>query len=275
MAAILRLLKILRISSMCELFGMTSNRPISARTPLSLFGKRGGEAADNSDGWGLAYLKGDALAIHKAPEPAALSASFAKLSEQIRSQLIIAHVRKANPPTAHTQENTHPFMRACCGRHWVFAHNGKMPELVAPQGCCHPRHSLPHGETDSEHAFCYLLEEIAGTFLSVPSETMETWFETLVLRSAAIAAYGQFNFLMSDGEYLIAYGHDRLNSQQRQMGNVQSVVIASVPLTDDDPWEAFAPGELQVYRAGQLLGRWPGSTFPVMTNLGSRSSAQP
>jgi predicted glutamine amidotransferase len=76
------------------------------------------------------------------------------------------------------------------------------------------------------------------------------------LAGAAIAAYGQFNFLLSDGEHLIAYGHDRLHSQQRQEGDVRSLVIASVPLADDEPWEAFAPGELRVYRDGRLLRRW-------------------
>lgn len=248
---------------MCELFGMSSDRPISAHTPLSLFGMRGGESADNPDGWGLAYLEGDAFALHKAPEPAARSALFAKLSAQIHSQLIIAHVRKANPPTAHTLENTHPFMHTCCGRHWVFAHNGQVPEVVAPQGCCHPRHSHPGGETDSEHAFFYLLEEIAGTFSSASLETMDTWFKTLAMRSAAIAEYGQFNFLMSDGEHLIAYGHDRLHSQQRIEDGVQSVLIASVPLTGDESWEAFAPDELRVYRGGQLLGRWSGATSAI------------
>ena len=248
---------------MCELFGMSSDRPISARTPLSLFRMRGGETADNPDGWGLAYLEGDAFAIHKAPEAAARSASFAKLAQQIHSRLIIAHVRKANPPTAHTLENTHPFMRTCCDRHWVFAHNGQVPEVVAPQGCCHPRHSSPGGETDSEHAFIYLLEETAGTFPGAPPATMDAWFETLAMRSAAIAEYGQFNFLMSEGEHLIAYGHDRLHSQQRIEDGVQSVLIASVPLTGDESWEAFAPDELRVYRSGRLLGRWSGATSAI------------
>lgn len=245
---------------MCELFGMSSDRPISAHTALSLFGMRGGETADNPDGWGLAYLEGDAFVLHKAPEAAARSALFAKLAQQIHSRLIIAHVRRAYPPTAHTLENTHPFMRTCCGRHWVFAHNGQVPELIAAQGCCHPRHSHPGGETDSEHAFIYLLEEIAATFPSLfqaaSPEMREAWFATLMTRSTAIAAYGQFNFLMSEGEHLIAYGHDRLYSQQRIEGGVQSVVIASAPLAGDEPWEAFAPGELRVYRSGQVLGRW-------------------
>lgn len=155
-----------------------------------------------------------------------------------------------------------------------FAHNGQVPEVVAPQGCCHPRHSPPGGETDSEHAFIYLLEEIAGTFpdtsQSAPSETMDAWFETLMTRSTAIAAYGQFNFLMSDGEHLIAYGHDRLHSQQRMEGDVRSVVVASVPLTHDESWGAFAPGELRVYRGGQLLGRWcAGMTKPCPRAIAS------
>ena len=246
---------------------MSSDRPISAHSPLSLFRMRGGETADNPDGWGLAYLEGDAFAIHKAPEAAARSALFAKLAQQVHSRLIIAHVRKANPPTAHTLENTHPFMRTCCDRHWVFAHNGQVPEVIAPQGCCHPRHSHPGGETDSEHAFIYLLEEIAGTFSSESLETMDTWFKTLALRSAAIAEYGQFNFLMSDGEHLIAYGHDRLYSQQRIEDSVQSVLIASAPLTGDESWEAFAPDELRVYRDGQLLGRWSGANNPKRCSL--------
>ena len=228
---------------------------------------RGGETADNPDGWGLAYLEGDAFAIHKAPEAAARSALFAKLAQQVHSRLIIAHVRKANPPTAHTLENTHPFMRTCCDRHWVFAHNGQVPEVIAPQGCCHPRHSHPGGETDSEHAFIYLLEEIAGTFSSESLETMDTWFKTLALRSAAIAEYGQFNFLMSDGEHLIAYGHDRLYSQPRIEDSVQSVIIASAPLTGDETWEAFAPDELRVYRDGQLLGPWSGANNPKRCSL--------
>ena len=241
---------------MCELFGMSSNQLMSTASLLSHFRMRGGETADNPDGWGLAYLEDADFTVYKGLEPAARSIAFATLLEKIHSRLIIAHVRKADPPTEHTLENTHPFQRTCCGRNWVFAHNGKVPEVIAAQGCCHPQHSHPAGETDSEYAFCYLLEEIASTIPNIPPDKIETWFETLMTRSTSIADYGQFNFLMSDGEYLIAYGHDRLHSQQRLEGDVRSVVIASVPLESHEPWEAFTPGELRVYRDGQLLGKW-------------------
>ena len=250
---------------MCELFGLSSNQPISPVALLSHFRLRGGETADNPDGWGLAYREDDDFTVHKGLGPAAHSPTFSAIAEKIHSQLIIGHVRKANPPTELNLENTHPFQRTCCGRNWVFAHNGKVPEVIAAQGCCHPQHSHPAGETDSEYAFCYLLEEIASTIPNVPPDKMETWFETLMTRSTSIADYGQFNFLMSDGEYLIAYGHDRLHSQQRLNGAVRSVVIASAPLTNDAPWEAFAPGELRVYRDGQLVGKW-------LTPIGSPAS---
>jgi predicted glutamine amidotransferase len=40
---------------MCELFGMSSQRPLDLSKMLAHFGQRGGATADNPDGWGLAY----------------------------------------------------------------------------------------------------------------------------------------------------------------------------------------------------------------------------
>ena len=236
---------------MCELLGINSNRPVEMRTLLGLFARRGGETADNPDGWGLAYFDGNDFLLHKAPEAAADSALLLSLSETIRSNLVIAHVRKANPPTSHTLANTHPFVRDCCGRHWVFAHNGKVPELLQSGGCCHPQLSHPLGDTDSEHAFYFLLDEIAGVFTGSDSVKTAIWLQTLAKLSGAIAAYGQFNFLLSDGERLIAYGHDRLHRLQQNHGDHKVTLIASEPLTDEN-WEVFLPGQLQVYEGGEL-----------------------
>ena len=210
------------------------------------------------------------MVLRKAPEAAARSAEFRALAQSLRSALVIGHVRKANPPSPHTPQNTHPFVRACCGR-WVFAHNGKVPGVLAARSCCHPQHSRPAGQTDSEHAFCYLLEEIYGVsaadrpsaaaFERATSGKEECWFETLALRSAAIATYGQFNFLMSDGAYLIAYGHDRL--YRRAVRAAHGVWIASAPFTEDPDWEAFEPGELHVYRSRRRLTRFLAGAQPA------------
>jgi len=241
---------------MCELFGITSNGPVDLADSLKLFGKRGGETAENPDGWGLAYRENGRFVLRKEPEAAARSQLFSQLAEAVRSNLIIAHVRKANPPTARTMANTHPFARDCCGRPWVFAHNGKVPEVVRPDGCCHPRLSRPLGETDSEHAFYFLLDEFARVFHSAASIGHVDWSQTLATLSGTIAAYGQFNFLMSDGEHLIAYGHDRLHCMRRHYKDIKVTLVASEPLTDNEHWEAFHPGELRVFRQGERVSCW-------------------
>lgn len=239
---------------MCELLGISSNRPAERGDTLALFRRRGGETADNPDGWGLAWREADTWQLHKAPQAAIRSEQFAALSQTIVTDLLVAHVRKANPPGAFTQENTHPFIRDCCGRSWVFAHNGKVPEVIQPHGCCHPHRSHPLGETDSEHAFYFLLDEVAGVFSDVVTEAGSSWLQRLAELSEDIASYGQFNFLMSDGHYLIAYGHDRMHRLHTLHDGVRTTLLASEPLSDDASWEAFKSGELQVFRAGELVG---------------------
>ncbi len=236
---------------MCELLGFNSNKPVELVEPLRLFQKRGGETADNPDGWGLAYWHSKNWQLYKAAEAAAQSTQFASVSENLRTNLLIAHVRKANPPSASTPENTHPFVRNCCGRPWTFAHNGKVVEVTEPGGCCHPHQSQPEGETDSEHAFYFLLDEIAHVFSDTDKTT---WVQHLATLSEAIAAYGQFNFLMSDGAVLIAYGHDRLHRLQRRDDDFKTILLASEPLSNNEPWEAFKTGELQLYQNGEIIG---------------------
>lgn len=249
---------------MCELLGISSNRPAGWDDTLTLFRKRGGETADNPDGWGLVYRETDAWQLHKAPEAAIRNEQFAILSQTAITNLLITHVRKANPPSAFTLENTHPFVRDCCGRQWVFAHNGKVPEVIQPRGCCHPHKSHPQGETDSEHAFYFLLDEITSVFSDTTTEANSYWLQELARLSEDIASYGQFNFLMSDGVVLIAYGHDRLHWLQRHYDGFKATLLASEPLSEDEPWHAFQTGELQLYQKGELIGSL--QTTPAWTD---------
>jgi len=88
----------------CELLGISSNRPAAWGDPLTLFRKRGGKTADNPDGWGLAFREADAWQLHKAPGAAIQSERFVTLSQTLVTNLLIAHVRKANPPSAYTSQ---------------------------------------------------------------------------------------------------------------------------------------------------------------------------
>ena len=250
---------------MCELFGMISQHPLDQGETLKCFGHRGGATADNPDGWGVAYWEGTNWQLHKAPEAAATSTRFSNLVRNIRSSLLIAHVRKANPPSAFSKANTHPFLRECCDRPWVFAHNGKVPEVVLPDGCCHPQDSQPLGETDSEHAFYFLLDEIANVFGTNAAGDDSAWLQKLATLSESIAAFGQFNFLMSDGISLIAYNHDRLHALEEQGNTNPWVKIASEPLSVG-PWKALETGELRVYRNGVLTQSVLTQPLPVKSD---------
>lgn len=238
---------------MCELFGMSSSRPAHASVPLSQLRLRGGQAADNPDGWGVAWWEGDVSHLVREPLPACHSEAFKTLAETIHSHLIVAHVRKARHPPINTLNNTHPFPSVCCGKEWVFAHNGLVPEVVEME-----QHNLqavckPKGETDSEFAFCYLLSHLARDFYAPAASDFSV--ENLAAASEQIATHGKFNFLMSDGNYLIAYGHDRLHYLE-QTGEFDSAMIATEPLTHDAGWTPFGAGELRIYRLGKIVGQF-------------------
>jgi glutamine amidotransferase len=257
---------------MCELFGLNSDRPVQPEELLCRFGARGGDTADNPDGWGLATLEGGAFRLVKEPLPAAHSPRFKELCRQTRSSLILGHVRKANPPTARVLANTHPFRRACCGREWVFAHNGILSGTATLNDTGAVSLCTPSGDTDSEHAFCMVLDRIAAVFSATGAATNRDWLDTLAGVAETLASHGRFNFLMSDGIHLIAYGHDRLHSlAETRIGfrldaGSEIAVIATEPLTEDPGWLAFEPGELRVYRAGRQIAHFithPRATAPA------------
>jgi predicted glutamine amidotransferase len=247
---------------MCELFGLSSNQPVTPGELLCRFGARGGDAADNPDGWGLATLEAGAFHLAKEPIAAASSARFRQLGGRTRSSLILGHVRKANPPTAKILENTHPFRRVCCGREWVFAHNGIIPDTTALGGPGGASLCALLGDTDSEHAFCVVLDYIAAAFSSSGVAQGRGWLDALARAAEMLASHGRFNFLLSDGEHHIAYGHDRLHSLAdaraifRLDTAAEMAVIATEPLTEDPGWRAFESGELRVYHAGRQIAQF-------------------
>lgn len=231
---------------MCELLGASSREPRSFSRWLTPFRMRGGHAANNPDGWGVAFWANGQAEIEKAPDPGWANPQFQELVGREDSSLVIAHVRKARHPPVPGLLNTHPFAHACCGREWVFAHNGLVPVVPGCASACHPS-----GETDSESAFCQLLAGIADDY---DATEHAQWIERLAEVAAAIAASGKFNFLLSDGRALIAYGHDRLHYLEKSSGGEALAVVSTEAITDDD-WHAFAPRELRAYRDGILLAR--------------------
>ncbi len=241
---------------MCEMFGYSGSTEQSLTNWLRTFRSRGGDTGDNPDGWGVASWHDEGVNVVKSPEPGFSSTQFAQLATGLRTRLAIAHVRKARHPPVAGMLNTHPFVHSCCNRQWVFAHNGLVPEVIEWQSdgaLCHPL-----GDTDSEYAFCHLLTEITESY---DDWEPSAWLDRLVTLSDKFSAMGKFNFLLSDGRVLIAYGHDRLHYLDISGTQGSSSMVATEPLTNDT-WQPFAPGELRVYRDGSLLTRLAGNLAP-------------
>jgi glutamine amidotransferase len=240
---------------MCELLGMSARHPTDVNHSLALLRPRGGEIGPHADGWGVAFYEGRAARVFKEPVPAAESRCLAFIAEyNYQSTLVIGHIRKANPPDiGRSSANTHPFSRELGGRAWVFAHNGKLPGLRED-----PRFSLgrfqPMGETDSEHAFCFLLDRIASAQRS--AATQVPFSLALQEYVAALGSLGEFNILLSNGEDLVAYSNTKLSWTRRtclEHGCSQAVILlATTPLTDE-PWQPLDPGSLYVFAHGERV----------------------
>lgn len=78
--------------------------------------------------------------------------------QEIRSTLVLSHIRLATDGDVCTR-NTQPFARELGGRMHVFVHNGHVPDI---RGLSEYRSDSfrPIGDTDSEIAFCALLERV-------------------------------------------------------------------------------------------------------------------
>jgi predicted glutamine amidotransferase len=255
---------------MCELLGMNCNVPTDIVFSFRGFRQRGGATGPHADGWGIAFYERRGCRLFHDPAPSAHSpmAHFLQ-SFPIKSKNVIAHIRKARAGGVCV-ENTHPFHRELWGRTWVFAHNGLLRGIK--------RRSLngfrPIGTTDSEHAFCHMLNVIRRDFREPPPLGR---LRRLIERLAAdLAAYGEFNFLLSDSRALFAYCCTKLVYIQRRAPfsraaladddlevdfstvttpNDRVVVVATAPLTRNEQWHPIAPGTLAVFTEGQRRGR--------------------
>ncbi len=260
---------------MCQLLGMNSRLPASLTLSFSGFTQRGGCTDHHADGWGIAFFGADGGAPGKGvrcfvDSESASTSPIAKMlcSYPIKSHNVVAHVRKATIGEI-TLANSHPFVRELWGRYWVFAHNGDLKDFAPSlHGSFHPV-----GNTDSELAFCWLLQELSKSHAGVPDVTELT--RTLRELVPQIARHGTFNFLLSNGQAMWAHASTKLHYLVRQhpFCEVQLkdedvsvdlselngpddrlAIVVTEPLTTNEAWTAFAPGELRVFVDGAPVG---------------------
>ena len=145
---------------MCELLGLSSNASATVNFSLQKLAAHGAIAGTYTDGWGVGYYEELDVRLFKDANAVADSDWISIIgSHNLRSSLIIAHTRKATRG-ARSYPNAQPFIRELAGRIHLFAHNGDLPGIFKADAFQLDRFN-PIGETDSERAFCALLDRMA------------------------------------------------------------------------------------------------------------------
>mgnify|MGYP003347251002 FL=1 len=263
---------------MCELLALSANTPTDMRFSFHGLSRRGGATGHHSDGWGLASFDpdGQGVTLYREDRPAAFSAIAAEVAAlDLKAHCSIAHIRKATRGVVAV-ENCHPFHRRWQGQEWIFAHNGDLgSDLDADPGSTP---YVPEGSTDSEAAFCWLLQRLdrAVEHNHVQPDDEAGLFRELLAASQLLAARGIFNGVISNGRWLFAFGGTRLHHLPRrapfskatladddlsvdfaQLTRPEDVVtiISTEPLTRDEDWLPLQPGEALLLRRGEIVQR--------------------
>ena len=254
---------------MCQLLGMNCATPTDITFSFRWFSQRAGITSDHCDGFGIAFFEDKACRLF-VDNQSAVESPIAELIRNypIKSRNVIAHIRKATQGKI-TLENSHPFSRELWGRQWIFAHNGDLhdfnPDLIG--------RFTPVGNTDSERAFCYLLEQLVVRF-GYCEPSLNDIFQVLEELSPQIAEYGTFNFCLSNGQALFSYATTKLHwlvreypfkpaqlidldvevdFSQMTTSEDRVAVITTEPLTQNETWTAFKAGEMILFQAGQPI----------------------
>lgn len=255
---------------MCELLGMSANVPTDICFSFSGLLERGGRTGPHRDGWGISFYEGKGCRSFKDPLPS-VESEIAKLikSYPIKSKSVISHIRQANRGGVNLS-NTHPFTRTLWGRNWTFAHNGQLTDY---KNKLRVDYQYPVGNTDSELAFCWLLEQLQNRYKSKPSN-MQQAFTFAAKKARELQHLGVFNMLLTDGVYVLALCGNNLSwlTRRAPFGKATLIdtdmvinfaeettpndivsVIATRPLTNDENWQKLQPGEFVLFKNGDVV----------------------
>lgn len=254
---------------MCELLGMSANVPTDIVFSFTGLMQRGGTTGPHSDGWGIGFYEGRGLRLFRDPKASAHS-QVAELIQRypIKSTNVIGHIRQANVGAINLA-NTHPFVREVWGENWCFAHNGQLADFACEKGVYHPI-----GNTDSEASFCTLLNRLRQHFADPPG--VEQILPLLVHSCQQFQSQGVYNCLLSNGQWLFSYCSSKLASITRRAPfgpatlkdaevtvdfmaettpNDIVTVIATEPLTSNEAWDSYAPGQWRLWQGGVCVAQ--------------------
>ena len=259
---------------------MSARFPTTVHLSMDELARHGGGSGPHRDGWGIGFVHANDALVLREPVSAHTSDMVAFLQRQDpRSTSVIAHIRRATRGERELR-NTQPFARELGGRMHLFAHNG-MVHAIGEDRRFASKRFRPIGDTDSEQAFCALLERLAPLWEDgLPS--LDARIQVITGFAAELRELGPANFLYSDGDVVFAHGHRRRTDRGvieppglhvlcrrcaahadgvripgieiEPRAEQQVALVASVPLSSEG-WTPLAEGELIVLRDGVVVRR--------------------
>jgi len=245
---------------MCRLLGLIANKPVDLKFSLERFEEF---ASWNPDGWGIGWYEEGKPKIFKEGISALDSKKFLTLSKEVRSKIIITHVRKGTEGES-SERNSHPFQYG----NWIFAHNGSVNRKYLLSQLKEEYKNNLKGETDSEVYFYYLIQcieenkDVVDGIKKAIDKIMES-------------SYIGLNFLLSDGNNLYAFRYSKYSKdyyslyklkrdpstpglieylsketkaliRSKSLKGEKAVLVCSEKLTKDENWEEINIGSLLV-----------------------------
>ncbi|MDC0661105.1 class II glutamine amidotransferase [Marinobacter sp. SS21] len=251
---------------MCELLAMSANTPTDLCFSFTGLTRRGGDTGPHRDGWGVAFYEGKGVRVF-LESGASAESRIAEVvqTHPIKSEVALCHIRQANVGDV-CLANTHPFVRELWGRYWSFAHNGQLQGFRAQPGVYQPV-----GDTDSEALFCDLLNRLRDD--GGPDLPVTALSDCLVAYATGYARQGVLNLLLSNGDWLFTFCSTKMASITRRApfgparlkdadvtvdfeaettpNDIVSVIVTE-PLTTDEQWDVYTPGEWRLWRQGEV-----------------------
>ncbi len=244
---------------MCRLFGHHARPGFDPSVPLcSAENALRFQSHRHPHGWGIGWYVDGTPHVRRGLLPAHADEAFVAAGREIRSAVVIAHVRDASVgPVA--EANTHPFVH---GR-WLFAHNGTVarfkdhPEVRdALRGEIDPDlRDLLAGDTDSERCFYLFLSRLrARAGLSDPGlddvrAALAATTEVVLTIADRVPSPkpSSLTFLVSDGRVLAACRRGRTLFVATEAGGRPLFALASERIGqarwDEVPEDGFAGTE--------------------------------
>ena len=212
------------------------------------------EAVLNADGFGFGWYPEPAKPVtYLSTQPVWSDVNLTGLAGSLISPLWMGYVRSATPGQMTSLGNTQPFRF----NHLLFMHNGYIKDFNGERRTRFHQYLRPeiqadiNGNTDSEHLFAVLRQQIADQpdagFPEILANTLQQ-IKSIIKNDTVL-----LNIIVSDGKSIYAVKH-AINGQCPSLYFSltdemfpDAVVVASEQLTTDSAWQPVPESSIMIF----------------------------